>query len=202
MKRCAWAEANDLERAYHDTEWGVPIQDDQQLFAMLCLEGAQAGLSWDTVLKKREGYHAVFNGFDIKKCAELSDSELEGARGDTRIVRNRLKIASVRRNARASLEIIKDHGSLGTFIWSFVDGAPVQNQWRCAADVPVRTAVSDAMSKALASYGMSFVGSTICYAFMQSTGMVNDHETDCFRYRAIKDIDMSEVKVPPKRREL
>lgn len=179
--RCAWAEINDRERVYHDTEWGIPEYNDQKLFEMLCLEGAQAGLSWDTILKKRDGYRAVFYDFDITRCAMLTDDELEIKRYDERIVRNRLKVYSVRKNAQAVQKIIAEHGSFANFLWAFVDDTPVDSTPKTISDVPVSTDVSDAMSKTLKKYGCSFVGSTICYAFMQATGMVNDHVIDCWR---------------------
>lgn len=177
--RCAWAEHSDLERAYHDSEWGVPQRDDQALFEMLILEGAQAGLSWYTVLAKRENYRRVFHGFDIARCARLTDPQLERALLDPGIVRNRLKIWSVRKNALAALALVDEHGGLAPYLWSFVDGKPVVNRPRSMADVPPTTPASDAMSKALRKRGFTFVGSTICYAFMQATGMVDDHLTTC-----------------------
>jgi DNA-3-methyladenine glycosylase I len=177
--RCAWAEHSDIERDYHDREWGVPERDDRALFEMLILEGAQAGLSWHTVLVKRENYQRVFHGFDIARCAKLTDAALERALGDAGIVRNRLKVYSVRKNAQAALAVIAEHGSLSRYLWSFVGGEPIVNRRKGMGDVPAQTKESDAMSKALKKRGFSFVGSTICYAFMQATGMVNDHVTTC-----------------------
>ena len=183
VKRCSWADSSDLMRAYHDTEWGVPLHDDRALFEFLCLEGAQAGLSWSTVLNKRENYRRAFADFDIAKCARLTDRRIEALLGDAGIIRNRLKITSVRDNARTALDVIDEHGSLDEYLWSFVDGKTIKNARR-GNDVPATTPVSDRMSKALAKRGFRFVGSTICYAFMQATGMVDDHLVTCFRYSA------------------
>jgi len=183
LKRCSWADSSDLMRAYHDTEWGVPLRDDRALFEFLCLEGAQAGLSWSTVLNKRENYRRAFAGFDIAKCARLTDKRIDALLGDAGIIRNRMKITSVRDNARAALDVVKEYGSLDEYLWSFVDGKTTKNARR-GGDVPATTPVSDRMSKALAKRGFRFVGSTICYAFMQATGMVDDHLVTCFRYSA------------------
>ncbi|WP_257387077.1 DNA-3-methyladenine glycosylase I [Tahibacter caeni] len=180
LKRCFWAESSDSERAYHDAEWGRPLHGDQALFEFLCLEGAQAGLSWRTVLEKRENYRRVFHGFDVARCAALSDAELERALTDPGIVRNRLKVHAVRRNALAAQAVQKLHGSLDAYLWSFVDGRPVDNRPRGRGDVPASTPLSDRLSKALRKQGFTFVGTTICYAFLQATGMVNDHLIDCF----------------------
>lgn len=183
--RCAWAaRENATMQAYHDTEWGVPLHDDRLLFEFLCLEGAQAGLSWRTVLEKRENYRRAFAGFDIAHCAGLADAHLATLLADPGLIRNRLKIASVRDNARAALDAIAEFGSLDAYLWSFVDGEPVRNRWREMADVPATTPVSDRMSKVLKKRGFRFVGSTICYAFMQATGMVDDHVVSCFRHGA------------------
>jgi DNA-3-methyladenine glycosylase I len=171
-------------RRYHDTEWGVPLHDDRALFEFLCLEGAQAGLSWRTVLDKRDNYRRAFHDFDIERCARLSDRRIEILLGDPGLIRNRMKITAVRDNARAVLDVIAEHGSLDAFLWSFVGGKPVKNAWRKGSEVPAKTETSDRMSKALAKRGFRFVGSTICYAFMQATGMVNDHLVTCFRYDA------------------
>jgi len=184
MQRCAWA-TDDLLCAYHDTEWGVPLHDDRLLFEFLCLEGAQAGLSWRTVLAKRERYREVFHGFDIARVARMTDRELEKALTDPGIIRNRLKVTATRDNARAALEAIASHGSLDTYLWSFVDGEPLRNRWKATSEVPATTAISDRMSKALKKDGFRFVGSTICYALMQATGMVNDHLVGCFRHREV-----------------
>jgi 3-methyladenine DNA glycosylase len=184
MKRCDWAK-NDLAVHYHDTEWGVPQHDDRKLFEFLILEGAQAGLSWDTILRKRENYRAAFDDFDYQiialydeaKCAELLSNE--------GIIRNRLKIASAVRNARAFLEVQKEFGSFDAYIWSFVEGQPIVNRWKSLSEVPARTEVSDAISKDLKKRGFNFVGSTIMYAFMQACGLVNDHLVSCFRYKEV-----------------
>ena len=182
--RCAWASReNAAMQAYHDGEWGAPLREDRALFEFLCLEGAQAGLSWRTVLEKRENYRRAFADFDIDRCARLTDARIEKLLTDPGLIRNRLKITSVRGNARAALAAIEEFGSLGDYLWSFVDGAPLQNAWRETREVPATTAVSDRMSKELRRRGFRFVGSTICYAFMQATGMVNDHLLDCFRHR-------------------
>ncbi len=183
--RCSWAEnSTESMRAYHDTEWGVPLHDDRALFEFLCLEGAQAGLSWRTVLDKRENYRRAFHDFDIARCAKLTDARIETLLDDAGIIRNRLKITSVRDNARAALEAIGEFGSLDAYLWSFVDGKPIRNAWRKSSEVPATTEVSDRMSKTLLKRGFRFVGSTICYAFMQATGMVDDHLTTCFRHGA------------------
>lgn len=184
MTRCAWAEANDQERAYHDSEWGVPSRDAQKLFEKLCLEGAQAGLSWDTILKKRDEYRRVFHGFDIKKVAQMTDADLEDILQNSLVVRNRLKVWSVRRNALAALEIMKTQ-DFGDYIWSFVDGKTIQNSWSAMSDAPASTDISERMSKDLKKRGFNFVGPTICYAFMQSMGLVNDHMIDCFRHKEL-----------------
>jgi DNA-3-methyladenine glycosylase I len=168
-------------RAYHDQEWGVPLHGDTALFEFLVLEGAQAGLSWRSVLDRRSGYRKVFHDYDIVRIAAMADEELASALADPRIIRNRLKVASVRANARAAQAVMAEHGSLDAYLWSFVDGTPIVNAWASAAEVPARTELSDAMSRALRKRGFGFVGSTICYAFMQATGMVDDHLTCCFR---------------------
>jgi DNA-3-methyladenine glycosylase I len=183
-RRCGWADSSDLMRAYHDTEWGVPLHDDRALFEFLCLEGAQAGLSWRTVLEKRENYRRAFDRFDIAKCARLTARRIEALLGDAGIIRNRVKITSVRDNARAALAVIDEHGSLDRYLWSFVDGRTIKNAPRGNGDVPATTPISDRMSKTLRQRGFRFVGSTICYAFMQATGMVDDHLVTCFRHSA------------------
>lgn len=183
--RCGWAMHTELERDYHDTEWGVPLHDDRTLFEFLCLEGAQAGLSWRTILAKRDNYRAAFEQFDIARCAALDDARLEQLLTDPGIVRNRLKVYSVRDNARAALEAIAEYGSFDAFLWSFVGGEPVVNAWKTMREGPTHTPASDRMSKTLKKRGFRFVGTTICYAMMQATGMVNDHVTGCFRYRQI-----------------
>ncbi|SFS16382.1 DNA-3-methyladenine glycosylase I [Dyella sp. OK004] len=184
VTRCSWANSSDIERDYHDTEWGVPLHDDRGLFEFLVLEGAQAGLSWRTVLAKRERYRDVFHQFDIARVAAMKDRELEKLLLDPGIIRNRLKISSARDNALASLKVIDEFGSLDAYLWSFVDGKPVLNHWRDRGRVPASTPLSDRLSKDLRKRGFRFVGSTICYAFMQATGMVNDHIITCFRHHA------------------
>lgn len=179
IKRCFWAESSDSERVYHDTEWGRPLHGDRALFEFLCLEGAQAGLSWRTILEKREHYRRVFHDFDIDRCAKLTDRQLERALTDPGIVRNRLKVHAVRRNALAAQAVQREHGSLDAYLWSFVDGKPIDNKPRGRGDVPASTPLSDRLSKALRKQGFTFVGTTICYAFLQATGMVNDHLVDC-----------------------
>jgi DNA-3-methyladenine glycosylase I len=183
MNRCAWAKG-DLYIAYHDQEWGVPVHDDRLLFEFLILEGAQAGLSWLTILKKRENYRQAFDNFDAQKIARYDARKLRKLLADPGIVRNRLKIHSTVQNARAFLAVQKDFGSFDEYLWRFVARAPIRNHWKSLKQVPARTAESDALSRDLLQRGFKFVGSTICYAFMQAVGMVNDHTTDCFRYRA------------------
>jgi DNA-3-methyladenine glycosylase I len=168
--------------AYHDGEWGVPHHGDSALFEMLTLEGAQAGLSWRTILARRDEYRRAYHGFDIKRVAGMRDAALEKLLTSSGIIRNRLKVYSVRDNARTALDVIAEHGSLDAYLWSFVEGKPVVNGWKDSRQVPATTALSDQMSKTLAKRGFRFVGSTICYAFMQATGMVNDHLVSCFRY--------------------
>jgi len=181
--RCHWAAAADaLMCAYHDTEWGVPLHDDRGLFEFLCLEGAQAGLSWRTVLAKRAHYRKLFHDFEIARVAAMSDRELEKVLLDPGIIRNRLKVYSTRDNARAAQAAIAEFGSLDGYLWSFVDGRTVVNRWREPAEVPASTPLSDHMSKALKRRGFRFVGSTICYSLMQATGMIDDHLVGCFRH--------------------
>jgi len=185
MMRCGWAK-NDLAIFYHDAEWGVPLHDDRRLFEFLILEGAQAGLSWDTILRKRENYRLAFDDFDAEKIARYDERKLDELLINEGIIRNRLKIASAVANAKSYLRIKKEFGSFDSYIWSFVDGKPIVNAWKSLLEVPAKTFVSDAMSKDLKRRGFNFVGSTIMYAFMQATGMVNDHLTICFRYDEIK----------------
>jgi DNA-3-methyladenine glycosylase I len=184
VKRCSWP-STELDIAYHDREWGVPVHDDRVLFEFLTLEGAQAGLSWSTILKKRENYRRAFHGFDPAKVARFTSSRKRLLMKDAGIVRNRLKIESTVSNARAFLAMQEEFGSFDRYIWQFVGGKPRQNA-RKGKDIPARTAESDAMSKDLQKRGFRFVGSTICYAFMQAVGMVNDHLTTCYRYRKLK----------------
>jgi DNA-3-methyladenine glycosylase I len=179
--RCSWA-SNELSILYHDREWGVPQHDDRVLFEFLILEGAQAGLSWDTILRKRENYRAAFSGFDPKKIARYDGRKTDRLLRDEGIIRNRLKITSAVRNAKAFLALQKEFGSFDRYIWEFVGGKPLVNSRRLGKGIPARTLESDAMSKDLKKRGFNFVGSTICYAFMQATGMVNDHVRGCFRY--------------------
>ena len=183
LHRCAWAAAGDARmQAYHDREWGIPEHDDSRLFEMLTLEGAQAGLSWRTVLVRREAYRIAFHGFHPERVAAMPDTALEALLTDSPLIRNRLKIYSVRDNARAALNIVGTHASLDAFLWSLSDGAPPRNQWTEPSQVPTTTPQSDRMSRILRKQGFRFVGPTICYAFMQATGMVNDHLTTCFRH--------------------
>jgi len=170
---------------YHDAEWGVPVQDDLLLFEFLILEGAQAGLSWSTVLNKRQRYREVFDGFDPQKVALYDEAKVAALLGDPGIIRNKLKVRSAISNAQIFLELQAQHGSFNEYIWQFVEGAPRINRWPQLSDIPATTAESDAMSRTLKKAGFRFVGSTICYAFMQATGMVNDHTTDCFRYQEL-----------------
>ena len=180
ISRCSWAEGADAAMLdYHDREWGVPHHDDSALFELLTLEGAQAGLSWRTILARREEYRRAYHGFDIKRVAGMRDPTLEKLLTSSGIVRNRLKVHSVRDNARVALDVIAEHGSLDAYLWSFVGSKPLVNRWQESKQVPATTALSDQMSKALAKRGFRFVGSTICYAFMQATGMVNDHLVSC-----------------------
>ncbi len=182
--RCDWCGTDPLYVDYHDNEWGRPEYDDQKLFEILCLEGAQAGLSWITVLRKRDHYRKVFHSFNIEKVAVMSDPELEKLLQDPGIIRNRLKVYGVRKNAQALLDHFTNSGEFSEFLWSFVDGQPIVNRWQTLSEVPATTERSDKLSKAFKKKGFTFVGSTICYAFMQATGMVNDHTRDCFLYPA------------------
>ncbi len=181
MQRCTWA-TTELGIAYHDTQWGVPLHDDRSLFEMLILEGAQAGLSWETILRKRENYRAAFDDFDAEKIARYGQRKIDRLLSDPGIVRNRLKIAAAVQNAKAFLRIRDEFGSFDEYVWRFVGGAPRQNSWRTMKQVPARTVESDAMSRDLVRRGFKFVGTTICYAFMQAVGMANDHLVDCFRH--------------------
>jgi DNA-3-methyladenine glycosylase I len=181
--RCAWCGTDPLYVAYHDNEWGVPVHDDGKLFEMLNLEGAQAGLSWITILRKREHYRKAFDNFDAKKVAKYDSKKVKTLLANEGIVRNRLKIAATIENAKAFLAVQKEFGSFATYIWQFVGGKPIRNSPRTMKDIPATTAESDAMSKDLKRRGFTFVGSTICYAFMQACGLVDDHTRDCFRYK-------------------
>lgn len=183
MRRCFGDGAGkELYQEYHDKEWGRPVHDDRLLFEFLILEGAQAGLSWETVLKKREGYRKAFHNFDPKKVAAMQDEELEALLENSNIIRNRLKIFAARKNARVFLEIQKEFGSFDTYVWAFVGGKPLKNRWKHLKEIPPSTPESDALSKDLKKRGMTFVGSTIMYAFMQAVGMVNDHIKECWLY--------------------
>jgi len=185
VKRCGWAN-NELNIPYHDEEWGVPVHGDRRWFEMLILEGAQAGLSWDTVLKKRARYHEVFDGFDPAIVARYDKKKVKALLADPGIIRNRLKVAATIDNAKAFLAVQKEFGSFDAYVWQFVGGQPKRNAWKVHRGLPAKTAESDALSKDLQRRGFRFVGSTICYAFMQATGLVNDHLVDCFRYRAVE----------------
>lgn len=190
-ERCVWAGDDALYQRYHDSEWGVPLFDDRQLFEFLILEGAQAGLSWITVLRKRENYRAAFDDFDAERIAVYDANKIESLLQNPGIVRNRLKVQSTVINAQHFLQIQREFGSFARFIWQFVDGHPRQNSWRSLADVPSSTPESDAMSRELKRRGFKFIGTTICYAFMQATGMVNDHTEQCFRHKEIKALSPS-----------
>lgn len=184
MKRCAWAGEGPYQE-YHDIEWGVPLHDEHRLFEFLVLEGAQAGLSWSTILNKRENYRKAFANFDPAKVARFSDAKLEKLLVDPGIVRNRLKVFSARRNAKAYLKAQKEFGSFDAYVWKWVEGEPIQNRWMALAEIPAETELSRALSKDLKKRGFNFVGPTIVYAFMQAVGMVNDHSVDCFRHQEL-----------------
>lgn len=184
--RCWWCGDDELYQSYHDEEWGVAIHDDLQLFEFLCLEGAQAGLSWITILRKREHYRQVFDGFDAEKIARYDSDKIASLLADPGIVRNKLKVKGFVKNARAYLELLDQGESLDSYLWDYVDGVTVNNNWQSMGQVPANTPVSDAMSKDLKKRGFTFVGSTICYAFMQAAGLVNDHTTDCYRHAELK----------------
>ncbi|HYO12974.1 MAG TPA: DNA-3-methyladenine glycosylase I [Thermoanaerobaculia bacterium] len=181
LPRCGWVTDDPLYLAYHDEEWGVPVHDDRKLFEMLILEGAQAGLSWLTILRRREGYRRAFHKFDVKKIARYGEKDVARLLQDPGIIRNRAKIEATIKNARAALDLAEETGSLDTFLWQFVGGAPKINHWKTLKEIPPETAESKAMSKELKRRGFGFVGSTICYAFMQAVGMVDDHTAGCFR---------------------
>lgn len=185
-KRCEWSGSDPLYVLYHDNEWGVPSHDDRHLFEMLILEGAQAGLSWSTILRKREGYRKAFNNFDARKISQYSEADVSRLLANPEIVRNRLKINSTVINARAFLQVREEFGTFDHYIWQFVKGKPIQNSWEKITDIPSSSPESDAMSKDLKKRGFKFIGTTICYAFMQAVGMVNDHVIDCFRHKEVK----------------
>ena len=184
--RCGWCGVDPLYVAYHDREWGVPVRDDRTLFEFLILEGAQAGLSWSTILNKREGYRRAFDAFDPEKVARYDERKIAALLGDSAIVRNRLKVASAVTNARAFLEVRSEKGSFSNYIWSFVENEPIQNAWRTLSEVPATTPLAETISKDLKKRGFRFVGPTIIYAHMQATGMVNDHLVSCFRYPEVR----------------
>jgi DNA-3-methyladenine glycosylase I len=191
--RCGWASLDDPSYlAYHDDEWGVPEHDDTQLFEMLVLEGAQAGLSWSTILHKRDGYRRAFAGFDPSKVSRFTPAKVERLLQDPSIVRNRLKVESTVANARATLAVQREHGSLDAYLWSFVGGAPIVGRWTTMGQIPAETDESRSMSKALRAHGFRFVGPTICYAFMQACGLVNDHARDCFRWAEVQRLAQHE----------
>ena len=185
QRRCAWAEGSDADRAYHDAEWGTPVHDDRTFFEFIVLEGAQAGLAWSTILARRDGYRRAFAGFDPARMARFRDADVERLMQDAGIVRNRAKVVSAIGNARAFLDVQRDHGSFDAYVWRFVGGAPRQNAWRSLHDVPAQTDEAKALSKDLRARGFRFVGPTIVYAFMQATGLVNDHLVTCPRWRAL-----------------
>ena len=199
--RCAWCGSDPLYVAYHDEEWGVPSHDDRHLFEMLVLEGAQAGLSWSTILKKRQNYRRAFAGFDPARIASFAARDIERLMGDAGIVRNRLKIQGAVKNARAFLALQKDFGSFDRYLWSLVEGKPIQNRWRDMSQVPARTAHSDMLSKDLQRRGFTFVGSTIMYAFMQAVGMVNDHLVTCFRHKPLSGAAQARPRTDAVRRQ-
>ncbi|MAF13653.1 MAG: DNA-3-methyladenine glycosylase I [Parcubacteria group bacterium] len=183
MKRCGWADQTDLMRKYHDLEWGKPLHNDKKLFEFLMLEGSQAGLSWETVLKKRQNYRKAFDNFDPLKIAKYNSAKQKQLLNNPGIIRNRLKVKAFITNAQKFLEVKKEFGSFDKYIWSFVDGNPIKNKFKNWKAIPATTEISDALSKDLKNRGFTFVGTTICYAFMQAVGMVNDHTVDCFRYQ-------------------
>jgi DNA-3-methyladenine glycosylase I len=186
VKRCAWALSSQQYLDYHDKEWGVPVHDDRKLFEMLILEGVQAGLSWSLILKKRDGYLQAFDGFDAHKIAQYDDRKVQKLLANPEIVRNGLKIQAAIQNARAFLELQSQYGSFDAFLWRFVGGQPIQNAWKTLQEIPASTRESDAVSKELKRQGFTFVGTTICYAFMQAVGMVNDHTVECFRWQELQ----------------
>ena len=192
MERCEWANSNPLETLHHDEEWGVPVHDDRLLFEMLILESAQSGLSWATILKKRNGYLKAFDNFEAKKISEYSEKKIEELLQDTGIVRHKLKINAAVLNAKQFLLVQKEYGSFDQYIWSFVNGNPINNQWEKSSDVPSSSQESDDMSKSLKRKGFKFIGSTTCYAYMQAVGMINDHVLSCYRYNEIINLQNHE----------
>ncbi len=190
-QRCAWANSSQLYLDYHDLEWGVPVHEDRKLLEFLILEGAQAGLSWSTILNKRQGYIQAFDNFEAINIANYSDGKVQELLANPEIVRNRLKIQAAIQNARSFLKVQDQYGSFDAFIWQFVDGKPVQNSWKSLQEIPAKTKEADAMSKELKKLGFTFIGSTICYAFMQAVGMVNDHTVDCFRWLEVSELALN-----------
>jgi len=188
IKRCTWCGSDPQYVAYHDEDWGVPVYDDRLLFEMLILEGAQAGLSWLTILKKRGNYQKAFHGFDAARVACYDQKEIDRLMHDAGIVRNRLKIEAAVKNARGFLQVREEFSSFSDYLWRYVDGKQIVNEWKNLSDIPAHTKISNQLSKDLKKRGFNFIGPTICYAFMQSIGMVNDHTTDCFRYREINQL--------------
>jgi len=188
MTRCQWCGDDPVYKSYHDKEWGVPVHDDRLLFEFLILEGAQAGLSWITILKRQESYREAFDNFNIQKVAGYTQSDVDRLLANEGIIRNKLKVNSAIKNAKAVLKIQDEFGSLDAYLWSFFQGKPIQNAWKSMAELPAQTPLSEQMSKELKKRGMNFIGPTICYAFMQAVGMVNDHTTDCFRYEETKKL--------------
>ena len=186
MKRCDWPANNKAMIEYHDKEWGTPLHNDRKFFEFLVLEGFQAGLSWNTILNKRKNFEKAFHGFDPKEISKYTEKDFDRLMKDSGIVRNRLKIRSTIENAKVFLKIQKEFGSFNKYIWDFVNNKPIQNKFRKLSEIPAKTKISDVMSKDLKERGMNFVGSTICYAFMQATGLVNDHTVDCFRYKEVR----------------
>lgn len=187
-KRCSWPKDDKIYIDYHDKDWGVPVYDDGVLFEMLILEGAQAGLSWITILKRRENYRKAYDNFDPQKMAKWTEKKMQNLLKDSSIIRNKLKVSAAKQNAQAYLKIVEEYGSFKEFIWSFVDHKPITNVWKSLSEIPASTKESEKMSKALKEKGFKFTGPTICYAYMQSVGMVNDHIATCFRYQEIKNL--------------
>lgn len=190
--RCQWCSEDPLYIAYHDSEWGIPVYDNRKLFEFLILEGAQAGLSWITILRKRENYRKAFDGFDWEKIAAYSDDQIIALLQNPGIIRNRLKIAATIQNAKSFANIVKQYGNFSGFIWKYVQGVPIQNAWQNIGEVPAQSKESELMSKELKKWGFRFVGPTICYAYMQAVGMVNDHTTDCLRYKEIRALSQKD----------
>ncbi len=185
-KRCSWCGDEPLYQQYHDKEWGLPVHDERELFEFLCLEGAQAGLSWITILKKRDNYRAAFDGFDPEKMARYDEKKIAELLQNSGIVRNKLKVNAFVSNAKSYIAMLENGETLDSFLWNYIDGRPIQNSWKTLADIPVSTPLSDKICKALKQRGFKFVGGTICYAYMQAIGMVNDHTADCYRHKELR----------------